>query len=214
MMIAKRLAVPGALLLLICCMDAAAEGYLVDSRGNFVRNSYGECWHTGSWTPAMANAECDKVPSRPLAAPPRSEPGPVAPAAVPAAPVAVRLGAQTLFDFDQAVIKPEGRLILDEKIVARMKQLPAGEVLTITGHADRIGSEAYNQKLSERRADAVRDYLVGQGLSAERLSASGKGETVPDPAADTIHVCRGIRGQKLISCLQPDRRVIVESPGK
>ena len=127
MMIAKRLAAPGALLLLICCMDAAAEGYLVDSRGNFVRNSYGECWHTGSWTPAMANAECDKVPSRPLAAAsPRSEPGPVAPPAA-AAPVAVRLGAQTLLDFDQAVFKPEGRLILDEKIVARMKQLPAGK---------------------------------------------------------------------------------------
>lgn len=210
-MTAKCLAAPGALLLLICCMDAAAEGYLLDSRDHFVRNSYGECWHTGSWTPAMRNAECDKVPSTPLAAP--SRPEPVAPPAA-AAPVAVRLGAQTLFDFDQAVIKPEGRVILDEKIVARMKQLPAGEVLTITGHADRIGSEAYNQKLSERRADAVRDYLVARGLSAERLSASGKGETVPDPAADTIHVCRGIRGQKLISCLQPDRRVIVESPGK
>lgn len=211
MMIANRCAALGALLLAVCCADAAAEGYLLDERGKPVRNSYGECWHTGSWTRGMSNAECDFVPPKPAAV--------IAPAPAPvpqqvAAPVAVRLSAQALFDFDRAILKPDGKKLLDEKIVARIRQLPSGVLLTITGHADRIGSEAYNQKLSERRANAVRDYLVEQGLSAEHLTASGKGESEPDPAADTIHVCRGIRGQKLIACLQPDRRVTVESAEK
>lgn len=205
-------------------------GYLIDARGNVVKNSYGECWRTGYWTPAMAIAECDpglvlkpemimkEMP--PAAGPTAPVPAPVAPppvaAVVPAKPaVEAHFNAETLFDFDRAVVKPEGRKILDEKIVANMKMHPEVTLLVITGHADRIGTEAYNQDLSERRANAVKAYLVTQGIAAERMSASGKGESQPNPEANTRQVCRdNMSRNSLIACLQPDRRVTVESQGR
>lgn len=204
-------------------------GYVIDSRGNVVKNSYGECWRTGYWTPAMAIAECDPGlvlkpetilkempsaagPAAPVPAPVAPPPPPVA-AVVPAKPaVEAHFNAETLFDFDRAVVKPEGRKILDEKIVASMKMHPEVELLVITGHADRIGTEAYNQDLSERRANAVKAYLVTQGIAAERMSASGKGESEPNPEANTRQACKNnMSRNSLIACLQPDRRVTVES---
>jgi len=83
--------------------------------------------------------------------------------------------------------------------------------LIITGHADRIGSEHYNQALSERRANAVKTYLQQQGIPAQRMSASGKGKSMPDPLANTRELCKSLKGERLIVCLQPDRRVTVES---
>lgn len=211
----------GAVVLAASCGMASADGfpektgYLIDSRGNVVKNSYGECWRTGYWTPAMAIEECDPdlvkkpkeaSPSMPAAV---SSPPPVA---VPEEPVVeAHFKAETLFDFDRTVVKPEGRKILDEKIVAVMKIHPEVTLLIVIGHTDRIGTEAYNQNLSERRANAVKAYLVKQGISAEHIRASGKGESEPDPEANTDQVCKGMRGNRLIACLQPDRRVTVES---
>ena len=210
------------------CAESFPEktGYLIDSRGNVVKNAYGECWRTGYWTPAMAIEECDpdlglkKMPTSaepissapaPVIAPPPPTPVP-APAPAPAKPVVqVRFNAETLFDFDRTVVKPEGQKILDEKIVASMKIYPEVAMLIIVGHADRIGTEAYNQNLSERRANAVKAHLVKQGIPAERMKASGKGESDPDPEANTMQACKGLRGNRLIACLQPDRRVTVES---
>ena len=199
-------------------------GYLIDSRGNVVKNSYGECWRTGYWTPAMAIAECDpdlvKKETPKEAAPfvpseTKPSPVPEKPAVVVIAPektvVEVYFNAETLFDFDKAVVKPEGRKILDEKIVSGMNMHPEVELLVITGHADRIGTEEYNQGLSERRANAVKAYLVKQGVAADRIRASGKGESEPNPEANTRQACKGITSNKLIACLQPDRRVTVES---
>lgn len=211
------------------CAESFPEktGYLIDSRGNVVKNAYGECWRTGYWTPAMAIEECDpdlvlkKMPTSagttsvepispapaPVVAPPPPPPVPA-----PAKPVVqVHFNAETLFDFDRAVVKPEGQKILDEKIVASMQMYPEVAMLIIVGHADRIGTEAYNQNLSERRANAVKAYLVKQGIPAERMKASGKGESDPDPEANTMQACKGLRGSRLIACLQPDRRVAIES---
>jgi len=225
------------------------EGYLIDTRGVVVRNSYRECWHTGFWVPPMAIEECEpglvKKPKvaelpPPVAAVSRAEISPVVelPSSVVAQPSAVVVQAapvverspfeelpatsagpavaayfdvETLFDFDKSVVRPEGRKILDEKIVSGMKQHPEVALLLITGHADRIGTDEYNQGLSERRANAVKAYLVKQGIAAERMRTSGKGESEPNPQANTPVVCKGIRGERLIACLQPDRRVIVES---
>ncbi len=227
----------GAIALVIFYSAAIAEsfpektGYLIDSRGNVVKNSYGECWRTGYWTSAMAIEECDPdlvkketpkeaVPLLPAPAPVvSSETTPATvqekPAVVADAPeksaVEAYFNAETLFDFDKAVVKPEGRNILDEKIVTSVKVHPEVDLLIITGHADRIGTEKYNQDLSTRRANAVKAYLVKQGIAAERMTASGKGESEPNPDANTRQACKGARGNKLIACLQPDRRVTVES---
>jgi OOP family OmpA-OmpF porin len=221
----------GAIALAASCSAVRADsfpektGYLIDSRGNVVKNSYGECWRTGYWTPAMAIPECDPglvEKEKPKEAEPivSSEAKPpavvkqslaVAVAAPERPAVEAYFDAESLFDFDKAVVKPEGRKILDEKIVTGMKMHPEVSLLIITGHADRIGTEKYNQSLSERRANAVKAYLANQGIAAERMTVSGKGESEPNPETNTSQACKGMRGNKLIVCLQPDRRVTIES---
>lgn len=199
-------------------------GYVIDSQGNVAKSSSGNCVRTGYWTPAMAIEECDPdliLKKMPPAAAPSQPAAPAAPseakpaAVVAPAAVAAYFNAETLFDFDRAVVKPEGRKILDEKIVSGMKMHPEVALLIITGHADRIGTEDYNQRLSESRANAVKAYLVQQGVAADRIKASGKGESEPNPQANTRQACKDNMGRnKLIACLQPDRRVTVESQGR
>jgi OOP family OmpA-OmpF porin len=84
------------------------------------------------------------------------------------------------------------------------------DTIIATGHTDRFGSNAYNQKLSERRAHAVKDYLVSKKVQASRIDAEGKGEMQPMTKAGD---CRGARSTNVVACLQPDRRVDVEMKG-
>jgi OOP family OmpA-OmpF porin len=117
----------------------------------------------------------------------------------------ITIQAETLFGFDKHDLKAEGKAILDEQVVAKMKVHPDFEFVLITGHTDLIGTDAYNQKLSERRANQVKNYLVSQGVDASRLKAVGKGEA--EPVVD----CKGVRGKKLIECLAPNRRVVLDA---
>jgi OOP family OmpA-OmpF porin len=146
------------------------------------------------------------------------EPAPApAPVVVPApapAPVAepckptletVTISAEKLFGFDKAQLKADGKAALDET-AAKIKANPDIELVLVTGHTDRLGSNAYNQKLSERRANQVKAYLVSQGVDASRLQAVGKGESEP------VVACDGVKGRKkLIECLQPNRRVVLSA---
>ncbi len=159
---------------------APSNGY-VQSSGGTVRSGFGLCWRTGYWTPSMATAECDPdlVPkTTPVAAP-----APVAPAVkpppAPPKPVVekVTLKGDTLFDFDKSVVKPEGKQILD-RLADQAKDLQL-EVIIAIGHADATGTDAYNQKLSERRAAAVKAYLVSKGVAANKITTEGKGEKMP-----------------------------------
>lgn len=117
----------------------------------------------------------------------------------------ITISAETLFGFDKDNLKPEGKTILDNEVVTKMKDHPEFEFVLITGHTDRIGSEVYNQKLSQRRANVVKNYLVSQGVDASRLNAVGKGESAP------VAECKGVRGKKLIECLAPNRRVELDA---
>ncbi len=164
---------------------AENEGYLVaPTSGVVVKNPFGLCWHTGYWTPAMATLECDPdlVPKKAAPAPapaPAAAPAP-APAPKPAPkPVTekVTMAAETNFDFDKAVLKPEGKARLDD-LVGKLKAVNL-EVIIAIGHTDSIGTKAYNQKLSLRRANAVKAYLVSKGIEANRIYTEGKGETQP-----------------------------------
>lgn len=116
----------------------------------------------------------------------------------------IALQAEVLFGFDKSDLKAEGKKILDVEVVDKMKAHPEVELVLITGHTDRIGDDKYNQKLSERRAAAVKKYIASQGVEENRLHAVGKGEKEP------VAECKGVRGKKLIDCLQPNRRVVVE----
>ena len=98
--------------------------------------------------------------------------------------------------------------MLDDLV--RVLQGAKYEVILAIGHTDRIGSAAYNQKLSVRRANAVKKYLTDKGIEANRVYAEGKGKTQPVTKPGD---CKGKPGKKLIACLQPDRRVDVEVNG-
>lgn len=190
------------------------EGYVVDQRGVVAKSGTGLCWRTGYWTPALAIEECDPdlVKKPPLAAEPAPMPQPMAavaptPAPKPAAQ-RVKLNADTLFDFNKAVLRPAGREALDD-FVSKSKDINP-EVITAVGHADRFGSDSYNQRLSEQRAAAVKTYLLSKGIEANRIQTEGKGETQPVTKAGD---CLGAKSAKVIACLQPDRRVDIEIIG-
>jgi OOP family OmpA-OmpF porin len=125
-------------------------------------------------------------------------------------PKKLTLSADSLFDFDKAVLKPDGRQELD-KFAADLRGANF-DVITVTGHTDRIGSHDYNMKLSTRRAEAVKTYLVNSaGIPAAKITAAGKDGS--DPVTKPADCIGKKKTKKLIACLQPDRRVDVEVSG-
>ncbi|RKQ59008.1 Beta-barrel assembly machine subunit RmpM [Vogesella indigofera] len=178
---------------------AAKAGYATDGvLDNVARNAYGECWKDGYFNKATDGlVECgDKEAPKPVAV------APVAPApAVVSQIKSFTLSAAGLFAFDKTVIT-SGNAALDG-VVAELKGDKYLKSVAIVGHTDYMGAEAYNQKLSERRANAVKDYLVAGGIPAEKISASGAGES----QAKLTEQCSKIKARtQRIACLEPDRR--------
>ena len=158
-------------------------------------------------------------PPKPAAAPaPQPVPAPRVEAPKPAPekpkPVAekVTFAADVLFDFDKAVVKPEGKSKLDD-LSNKVKGINL-EVIIAIGHADSIGSDAYNQRLSVRRAESIKAYLVSRGIEANRVYTEGKGEKQPVTAGKCKSMGKEHRSnKKLVDCMQPDRRVEIEVIG-
>lgn len=188
--------------------------YVTDSANKVVVNSTGLCWRTGFWTPALAEqagpdgagCACDKDI---LSAGACEQPA--APAPEPKA-AKVTLSADTLFDFDSAKLSTDGAAMLDQ-LVSRMAGMDV-EVILTTGYADRMGNEAYNQKISERRAEAVKTYLTEKGVSPDLVQTEGRGEAdavveCPDPSRNGE--IKNV--QDLIKCLAPNRRAVIEVIG-
>ena len=173
-----------------------------------VRSGSGTCVRTGFWTPATAHPDCDGADLKPksqpvvnVTPPVRAQavqpPPPAAPAPVKV-PIKVNLQTDALFDFDKSVIKPQGRARLDEfvKQLASVKY----DVVIVVGHTDSIGSDDYNMKLGQRRAEAVKAYLISQGVK-QPIQASSRGEK--EPIADN----RTAEGRA------KNRRVVIEVSG-
>ncbi len=143
------------------------------------------CWRDANWTPATAAAGCDgaiAAAAKPAAAPTAAAPAAPA-AAAPTAPAPVvdaqkvTYAADAFFDFDKSVLKAEGKAKLDD-LVSKVKGINL-EVIIAVGHTDSVGSDAYNQKLSVRRSEAVKAYLVSKGIEKNRVYTEGKGEKQP-----------------------------------
>jgi len=162
---------------------------------------------------AFAGCAATPEPAPPAPAPapapaPRALPTPPPPPAPAPAPKAekVTTASTVNFDFDRYVIRPDARSKLDD-LVGKLRNVSL-EVVIAVGHADRLGSDAYNMKLSVRRADSVKAYLVSKGVAASRIYTEGKGERQP------IKDCKGSgKTKELIACLEPNRRVETEAVG-
>jgi OOP family OmpA-OmpF porin len=140
------------------------------------------CWRDTGWTPATGVQGCDGVPAPAAPAPAAAPAAPAAAPVVPVVPVApatekVSFAADAFFDFDKATLKPEGKAKLDD-LTEKVKGITL-EVIIAVGHTDSVGADAYNQKLSEKRAQAVKDYLTSKGTDASRVYVEGKGEKQP-----------------------------------
>jgi len=152
-------------------------------------------------------------PPQPVAKPappppaPKPQPAPVAKPA-PKKPAVLTVTSTELFEFDKSNLTPEARSKLDNEVVAKARDFGSVSHVQIDGHADRMGSQEYNQRLSERRAETVRAYLVSKGFDASRMDTIGFGKTNP------VKSCPGNMARKeLIACLAPNRRVAVEVKG-
>jgi OOP family OmpA-OmpF porin len=141
-------------------------------------------------------------PPAPVAAKPEPKPEP------PKKPAVTNLASTELFEFNKAVLTQEARSKLDNEVVAKLRDLKDVRYIIVNGHADRLGSPQYNQRLSEKRADAVRAYLVSKGVDAAKVETLGFGKTLP------VKSCPDQKDRKgLIDCLSPNRRVVVEVQG-
>lgn len=194
--------------------DQSRGPYLVSPDGAIVRNSSGECWHTPAWTPA-AEAQCTGAKSAatpvvapqaaveaPVAAAPvvTAAPEPVAAAPAPvvaetpvviAAPAAAKpavenfsVSGAALFEFDRAELKPDAQKQLSE-LAGKVKSQKDLDEVVITGYADAMGPEPYNEVLSKKRAESVKDFLLQQGVVSKRVVIQAMGEEKPVASNDT-----------------------------
>ena len=205
--------------------DPTRLGFVQDPSGSIVMSGSGLCWHTGAGPGMQSTPECDpnyvkplakvEQPMSPVAAAasiPAPTPAPQPIALVQPASEVVRqrvtFDADALFDFDKSSLRPAGQVALDE-FVGKLRDIEP-QTITTVGHADRLGSAAYNQRLSEERVAAVKTYLVGKGVDPDRIHTEGKGESQPVTKSGE---CAGAQSASVIACLQPDRRVEIEVVG-
>jgi len=180
------------------------------------KSGTGLCWRSGYWTPANATGECDPdLAPKPAAvpAPPPSAakpaPAPVAkPAPKPAPTFTITL--TDTFASNSAVVSPAMRAAIDKQVIERMNsQFAEVTLVYVEGHTDRLGSQQANQRLSERRANAVAAYLVSKGVDKSKIETLGVGKT------NQVKSCPDSKDRKALNeCLSPNRRVIIEVRGK
>ena len=199
-------------------MRIEAERYRMDdavgNKGDIDLYSAGLLYRFGASSPVPAYVAPAVVatPAPPPPPIPVQEPAPQPappPPPPPPPPRRVSFSADALFTFNESVVRPEGVHDI-EKFAAELRGTTYDQIY-VYGYTDRIGSDAYNQKLSQRRADAVKSILIEAAkLDGAKVQAEGRGEI--DPVTKPGQ-CEGKRSPKLIACLQPDRRVDIEVRG-
>ena len=188
------------------------HSYNQDSRGTITRSGYGLCWRSGFWTPDDAIAGCDGALTSPI-------PNPTAPkmansleketqsmpsAAKSSCKTTLTLASDQTFAFNKGTLNKAAKQQIDQKVLPILAKCKGIDGITITGHTDHLGSSAFNQTLSEKRAASVADYLKAKGVSI-KMNVLGAGET------QAVKLCdEKLPHAKLISCLAPNRRVFIE----
>lgn len=158
--------------------------------------------------PPPAAAPAPAAKQEPPAPPPAAKPAPAAAAPAKRCDASVTFQKDETFAFDRYVLTPAARTRLDGDVIGRLATCASIEAVVIEGHADRLGSQQYNQKLSERRAESVKSYLVSKGTDRNRIETIGMGKTVP------AKFCPDDKDRKaLIACLAPNRRAIISIKG-
>ena len=194
--------------------DINEHALLLDSRGAPVMSGFGLCVYSGFGPAPQWTRGCHAEVPTPVAlgVPPVAAPAPAPIVMAAAAPLPVYekvvFDANVLFDSDKSALRPAGRDTLDQ-FVTRIHGLEAQSIVAI-GYADRMGSEASNQTLSQQRVDAVKNYLVGKGIVADRVQSSARGETRPTTSAGE---CKDANNATNVACMQPDRHVFIEVSG-
>ena len=190
------------------------SAYVQDGRGIIARNPFGLCWRTGYWTPADAVPGCDGELAPPVqkpTAPPVVEAPPPPPPPPPAPPkrcdATVTLANDQTFAFNKAVLTDAAKARIDSEVLPKIAACAKVDIVLVTGHTDKLGTQQYNQKLSEKRADVVAAYLKSKGIEAP-LDTLGVGKTQGIQACDDK-----LPRKKLIECLAPNRRVTIEVRG-
>ena len=185
---------------------ADATPNATDGQGAPVRDGSGAC----VVSQGIAHPDCKPAAPAPSPTAPATPSAPAAPASPTApapaarpAPASVRqavvIQADALFDFDKSVVRADGKKSIDDAL-AKLRGVDL-EMVIATGHTDSVGTDAYNQKLSERRAAAIKDYLVSKGIPGSKVTTIGKGESQP------------VATNKTAEGRQKNRRVDIEFKG-
>lgn len=192
-----------------------ASAYMQDGRGIVTRSAFGLCWRSGYWTPSDGIAGCDGELVAPITKP--TAPTLVAAEQVVVAPVApiapkrcdfvLTLASDQTFPFNKSVLTDAAKKHIASEVPGKLSACGKVEVVMITGHTDRLGSQRYNQKLSDKRAEAVAAYLRSHGVSAQ-IDTLGVGKTQSVKSCDDA-----LKHSKLVECLAPNRRVAIEVRG-
>jgi OOP family OmpA-OmpF porin len=226
--IARTIAIAGLLSMTAIAHAQQAQPadrvYAIDVRNEVARSGTGLCWRTGFWTPAAAASDpagcgCDKdllpkekcEPAQTAAAPAPAAATPAKPAAPKKCDFALTLKDDQTFSYDKANLSATAKAALDKDVLARMASCAQVNMVVVTGHTDRIGSHQYNQELSEKRAEAVKSYLVSKGVPGDRIETMGAGKT--QPASGAARCADNLSRKQLIQCLAPHRRTEVEVRG-
>ncbi|MDE2428331.1 MAG: OmpA family protein, partial [Burkholderiales bacterium] len=190
------------------------SAYIQDGHGNIVRSSNGLCWKSGYWTPADAINGCDalltvnapQVTTKSEIPVPAITPPVAAMKATPAkrCDFAMALQNDETFDFNKSILKQVAKNHIDNEVLPKLNACAKLNLIIVTGHTDLIGAHRYNQKLSEKRAEAVASYLKSKGIAAD-INTMGMGKTQQIKACD-----ENVSINQRYQCLAPNRRVVIE----
>ncbi len=192
------------------------SAYLQDGRGVIVRSNSGLCWRTNYWTPADAVLGCDgdlvppiAVEIAPPIAPSTPKPERIVPAPLPVirCDFSLTLKSDQTFNFNSVILSTAAKNLIDTQFRSKLASCPNIESIVVSGYTDRLGSDNYNQVLSEARASVVAEYLRNSGVK-ETIGQRGFGKR------QELVTCDGITNhKKLVDCLAPNRRVEIEVHG-